>query len=214
MSTVESTAQSAPELSDRQPRRTQQQRREATIGKLIDAAISALIEVGFVRASVKEICARAGVSDGGLFRHFDTRLDLIVAAAETIAQRAITDFEQQVTTAELGEEPLRPVISLLRDSARAPSNRAWHELLAAARTDQELRSRLKPCTRRYIHDVRRVTADLPGMASIPPEQFDLWLPLLLHLFDGEAIFSVVAPNPQAEDRLLDFVTSLALTQTP
>jgi AcrR family transcriptional regulator len=195
----------------RQPRRTQRQRRDATVAKLIDGAITALTELGFVRATVKEICARAGVSDGGMFRHFDTRLDLIIAAAESIAQRTAGDIEHRVATAEVGDQALPVVIAVLRESARSSGNRVWHELLAAARTDDELRRRLEPTTRRYIHDVRRCVARLPGMDAIPPEQFDLWLPLLIHLFDGEAIFSIVAPNPQAEDRLLDFVTNRLLT---
>jgi AcrR family transcriptional regulator len=195
------------------PRRTQRQRREATIAKLIDAAIGALIDVGFVRATVKEICTRAGVSEGGLFRHFDTRLGLIVAAAENVAQRVVADLEREITTTDLGGQPLANVVSILRDTIRAPNNRVWHELGAAARTDSELRRRLEPSTRRYMHDLHRLVAHLPGMDSLPRDQFDLWLPLLLHLFDGEAIFSVVAPNPQAEDRLLKFVTDLITTPT-
>ena len=38
---------------------TQEERREATIRKLLDAATEALIEVGYAGASVQEVCARA-----------------------------------------------------------------------------------------------------------------------------------------------------------
>ena len=65
-------------------RRTQLQRREQTIGRIVDATIDALCELGYARTSVTEIGARAGVSQGGIFRHFDTRLDIVVAAAAEV----------------------------------------------------------------------------------------------------------------------------------
>lgn len=153
------------------------------------------------------------MSDGALFGHFKTRLDLIGAAAEAIARGTVSDLEQQIETTDFGDEPLRVVIAMVRDGARSPSSRVWHELLAAARTDEALRGHLEPLTRQYIHDLRRVLSGLPGFDALPAEDFDLWLPLLLHLFDGEAIFSVVAPNPEAEARLLGFVTNIALSYT-
>jgi AcrR family transcriptional regulator len=212
MSTTIAAMASTATAADR-PRRTQRERREATIAKLIKAAVDALVEVGFGGASVKEICARAGVSDGGLFRHFDTRLDLIVAAADHIAQHEIADARARIEALPAAEQPLELVIRELRESVRSPRNRVWHELLAAARTHTELRERLEPSARRYIQAVRGLFADLPGVQAISPEHRDVWLALLLHLFDGEAIFAVVAPNPRAEQRLLEFVASLVLTDT-
>jgi AcrR family transcriptional regulator len=195
-------------------RRTQQQRREGTIAKLIDATIDALAEVGFIRATVKEICARAGVSDGGLFRHFDTRLDLIVAAAERIANDSVADFHRQLAAIPPSDDhPLVTTIRLLRDETRRPRTRVWHELLAAARTDEELRHCLEPATRRYVEQVRDEVAHTPGVVELPPSDTGLWLALLLHLFDGEAIFSEIAPDPESEERLLAFVTQLVLTST-
>lgn len=162
---------------------------------------------------MKEICTRANVSDGGLFRHFDTRLDLIVAAAEHIAKQEIDNFRKRTATLPAHAESLPLAVRELRKSVRAPTNRVWHELLAAARTDAELRLRLEPTTRNYIESVRNVFKQLPGVETIPVKHVDLWLALLLHLFDGEAIFAVVAPNARAEDRLLEFVTALTLADT-
>ena len=77
--------------------RTQQQRRTETIGNLIDATIDSLCEKGYAATTVSEIVARAGVSSGALFRHFPTRLDLLVAAAEEVRSRQFTEFRGEGT---------------------------------------------------------------------------------------------------------------------
>ncbi|HEX8953487.1 MAG TPA: helix-turn-helix domain-containing protein, partial [Polyangia bacterium] len=64
------------------PRRTQGERKESTMRKLVDAATEAIIDVGYAEASVQEVCTRAGVSTGGLFRHFASREALMVAVGE------------------------------------------------------------------------------------------------------------------------------------
>ena len=68
---------SPPEMA-----RTQQQRREDTIARLLDASIDTIIEVGYARASAKVITQRAQVSDGALFRHFPTMGDFMAATAQ------------------------------------------------------------------------------------------------------------------------------------
>ena len=73
-------------------RRTQAERREATIARLLDATIDALAERGYAGASVAEICRRAGLSQGALFRHFDTRHAVIGAATDEIGRRHLARF--------------------------------------------------------------------------------------------------------------------------
>ncbi len=65
-------------------RRTQEERRETTIRKLLDAATEALIEDGYAAASVQNVCDRAGLSQGALFRHFATREELMVAVGHDV----------------------------------------------------------------------------------------------------------------------------------
>ena len=69
--------------------RTQQQRREDTIARLLDASIDTIIEVGYARASAKVITQRAQVSDGALFRHFPTMGDFMAATAHEAGRRQL-----------------------------------------------------------------------------------------------------------------------------
>lgn len=190
------------------PRRTQRQRREATIARLLDATAATLAEMGYAHASVREICTRAGVSDGGLFRHFDSRLDLIVACAEAVADRTLADLRTWVTSTQPGERTMLAAAMAIRQAARSPANRVWQELLVAARTDDELRRRIEPTTRRYLDDARRLMLSAPPVEGLPPDHQHLWQQLLVHVFNSEALITAVAPDQPDEEGLLHLVTSL------
>jgi AcrR family transcriptional regulator len=73
-------------------RRTQAQRREGTIGALLEATVTCLTERGYAATSTAAVCAEAGVSQGALFRHFPTRQALLVATAEHVATRNVAAF--------------------------------------------------------------------------------------------------------------------------
>ena len=74
------------------PRRTQAERRADTTELLLDATIDAIADVGYHGATTAEICARAGVSDGALFHHFDTRVDLVLGALAHLTERRVADY--------------------------------------------------------------------------------------------------------------------------
>ncbi|MHC1406965.1 TetR/AcrR family transcriptional regulator, partial [Mycobacterium avium] len=76
--------------------RTQQQRREETVARLLDASIATIIEVGYARASAAVITKRAGVSVGALFRHFDTMGDFMAATASEVLRRQLESFTKRV----------------------------------------------------------------------------------------------------------------------
>lgn len=200
------TAPSAPP-----GRRTQQERREATVARLLDATIATVTEIGYAKASVKEICDRAGVSHGGLFRHFPTRLDLMVAAFEEVARRQLDGFVERFDQRPGDGDPQAEALRLLRDAARAPINAVWFELLTAGRTDDALRTHLEPVTRRYYDQIEQLAAQLPFAEDYDPRRFAAGVRLALHLFDGEATRRAVAPEPEAEDAVLALVTDLLAT---
>lgn len=187
-------------------RRTQAERREATIGKLVDATIRSIEEIGYARTSLQQICKRAGVSHGGVFRHFATLTELVVAAAEEVARRQLEAFArrvEQLGPAATPEDALR----LLRAACRAPSNVVWYELIIAARTDPELKAALVPAIARNGAAMRRLAAALPDASRLSPAILEAILLLSVHVFDGEALIAAVAP-----DRVRDGVV-LALMST-
>lgn len=179
------------------PRRTQTQRREATIAALVDAAVTALGEVGYARTTTNEIARRAGISQGGLFRHFESRLDVILAAADAVRARQFDDFRAGLGS--MYDFDVAEVVRLLRRATRAPINAAWYELLVAARTDEQLRERLEPLAQRYHEEIIELGRALPIAASMPPVELDTIVLGIVHMLDGEALTATVYPHPEQED---------------
>ncbi|MBM7772340.1 AcrR family transcriptional regulator [Actinokineospora baliensis] len=196
------------EAQGRPQRRTQRERREATVGKLVDATITAISEVGYARASVQEICGRAGVSHGGLFRHFETRLDLIVTVAEEVGRRQIENFLARVHPFfEAEGSDFLEVLRAIREASRSPLNIVWFELLLAARTDEELRTRLAPTIESYSKDIYLTALRIPAIAAQPDEIRQVAVFTGLHMFDGETFVNAVYPRPDLDEKRLQLVAA-------
>jgi AcrR family transcriptional regulator len=171
--------------------RTQQERREETIGKLLDATIDALAEVGYSRTSVSEICSRAGLSHGALFCHFDSRLALIAAAAEEVGRRHLARLRAEFEPAEnpTAEESdiLVRVIGFLDGAAHSRMNAVWHELLLASRTDERLRPAVRQVMSRYAEQIETAAAELFEADRYDPVLFRSAVWGVVCLFDGLAM---------------------------
>jgi AcrR family transcriptional regulator len=191
-------------------RRTQRERRESTIARLVDAAIDALVELGYAKATVQEICARAGLSTGALFRHFQGRGELVVAAAEEVAHRQIAAFAERMAAVPEPDRTMATALELLREASRAPVNSAWHELLIAARTDEELREALQPMFDRYTAAIAEQarSARLADLPELPDDVFINLVFSLIDLFNGEAIARVVRPAPLVDRQRITLLAGL------
>ncbi len=189
-------------------RRTQQERREATIGKLLDAATETLIEVGHAEASVQRICARAGLSQGALFRHFPTREALMVAVGEHVGAQILARFRKKFATLAERDQDIGAAIALVRDACRSRLNQAWYELSMAARTNPNLRKGIEPVARRYFEDITALARELlPGLAARFGAGFDVLVTSVIALFDGEAVHRYLLREPAIESARLELLVA-------
>lgn len=184
------------------PRRSQVERREDSVGRLLRATVEVLAESGYSGASTAAICQRAGLSQGGLFRHFDTRSALIVAATEQVGRAHVAAIEQLRAEEGAGSWSIAALLRLAREITRAPSHAAWHEVMVAARTDPALRDAVRPVLARYeaaLHGLARglLPADHPD-----PEGAEVLVLSILHAFDSEAVTRRVHASPDVEERRL------------
>jgi AcrR family transcriptional regulator len=192
-------------MRDAPGRRTQRDRREATITKLIDATIASLLEVGYARTSVKEICNRAGVSHGGLFRHFESLIDLFMAASEEVSRRQLESLEAGLARAAASEEPLVTVLHVMRDVSRDPVTAVFHELIVAARTDPALHKALQVFGASLAAAIWTTVSRMRGADRFPLEILAVLVSSALHLFDGEALTRSVYAVPELEEARMRFL---------
>ena len=146
------------------PRRTQQERRDASRSALIDATLQLLDEVGYAGLSVADICQRAGRSVGTHLHHFGTKSALVAASVDHLA-----DVRIRAMRAELAEHPrtgLDAALDIGWSFYRGPTFLVALELWTAARTDEELREHLLGVE----ENIDREAVDL--MNEVAPEGVD------------------------------------------
>jgi AcrR family transcriptional regulator len=176
-------------------RRTQAQRREGTIGALLDATVVCLAERGYAATSTAAVCAEAGVSQGALFRHFPTRQALLVATAEHVATSNVAAFRATVGSDVASVDDVVAVLGHLRTVVLSPANQTWRELLVAARSDADLRAALLPARESLQAQILAAAEDLWG-TRLPADDLAAVLSIVLNMLDQLA-FSALDPDPTA-----------------
>ncbi|HSF35328.1 MAG TPA: helix-turn-helix domain-containing protein [Nocardioides sp.] len=177
-------------------RRTQAQRREGTIGALLEASVRCLTERGYAATSTAAVCAEAGVSQGALFRHFPTRQALLVATAEHVATRNVAAFRATTDGAAVDTvDDVAAVLGHLRAAVLSPANQTWRELLVAARADSDLRDALLPARELLQAQMLDVAGDL-WSDRLSADDLPAVLSIVVNMLDGLA-FSALDPDPAA-----------------
>jgi AcrR family transcriptional regulator len=196
-------------------RRSQQERREGTIRKLLDAATETLIDVGYAEASVQRICARADLSQGALFRHFATREALMVAVGEDVGAQLLAAYRKRFLALPPGDSDVGVAIRLVRDACRSRLNAAWFELAVAARTSDNLRKGLQPVAQRYHDDIVGLARELlPDLAAQLGETFDVLVGTMIAVFDGEVLHGYVLKTPRSDEARIEMmITTVAAAAT-
>lgn len=190
--------------------RTQQQRREETIARLLDASIDTIVELGYARTSAKVITQRAQVSDGALFRHFPTMGDFMAATAQEAGRRLIELGVRKAAEIPARKPSLEEALTILRDLTASPNNTVIQELAVAARTDVKLRETLRDVMTAYFAKIHEtVRPSLPEeLDAAGDENFLAMLGLVLSAFNGATLFQHVLSQPGFDEAQIPLLVSL------
>ncbi len=136
-----------PSARAKPQRRTQEERRTATRGALLEATIDCLVDYGYAGTTTTRVVERSGVSRGAQVHHFPTKAELVAQAVSYLAD--LRGEEIRVALAELpeGRERRLAALDMLWSVHSGPLFAAALELWVAARTDDELRKHLTPVER-------------------------------------------------------------------
>ena len=191
-------------------RRTQEERSAATVAKLIDATTNAIIEVGYAGATTREICDRAGVSQGGLFRHFPTRRDLIVATLDHIYVVRSAAFAS-VVEPDLGGESAMGIAAQLRrvrDFVRDPISMVFLEVVMASRTEPDLREGVVSLLQRAEREILAIASRNPVVARMTDQSRRVWFDFAQQVLWIEALWATSLPEQAYDDMKIDALVRL------
>jgi AcrR family transcriptional regulator len=187
------------------PHRTQQERREETRRRLLDATITVLVEQGYARLTTVEVAKRAGVSQGAIFTHFDTKADLLCAAVEHLFPRLIQDYLAGLGGMSSVRDRISTAIQMLWTVFQRPELQAAVELYVAARTDPELQAALAAMEGPHRDNLVRVARELfPEAASHP--DFEAVIELVIDSVQGGMIARVARPDHPSLERMVKVLT--------
>ena len=148
----------------------QQARAIATRAKLIDAASTLLVEAGLRGTTTAAVAARASVSQGALFKHFPTKLDLLASITEALLASLVSAFRGALpkrVPADL-DARLRIGVSALWRVFRLPATQGLFEIYLAARTDPDLGRVLEPLLAQHRDNIHRAARARPPECAARP----------------------------------------------
>jgi AcrR family transcriptional regulator len=197
-------------------RRTQADRTAAMRGRLLDATIACLNDLGYARTSTPEIARRAGVSRGAQLHHFPTKIELVTAAVEHLFTRRHQEFLEAFDRLPAGTDRAASAIDLLWTMFSGPTFYAWLELAVASRTDPELRTHFTATTDRLMETVRGTFRDLFSAPDTPNPFYEVAPTFVFALLDGLAIHRIQGGGQQEAqtEQVLDNLKALARLVMP
>lgn len=180
--------------------RTQAQRRARTRTALLDATIDCLVEIGYARTSMTEVCARAGLSKGAVQHHFSAKAELMAAAVEHLTGKLREHRITSVQQLPRGAERIPAAIDLLWEAYSGTLATAVTELWVAARTDADLRAAIRPVDRALGRSTLDSIAQLAP--DMPREQLSTLYWLTVNFVRGLALDAELGGDPRRRARLL------------
>jgi AcrR family transcriptional regulator len=191
--------------------RTQAERSERTRELLLDATVECLVELGYARTTVQEICQRAGLSRGAQQHHFTTKAELMTSALEHLFGRLSAQILNATAELPPGPERIEVGIDQLWAAYSGTLSTAAVELWVAARTDPELRRSLLPVDRALGHATLQFYRQIVGH-DVDEQRAETLLLLTVNLVRGLALDAMIGGDATRRATLLTEWKSLVLGQ--
>ncbi|WP_265919870.1 TetR/AcrR family transcriptional regulator [Cupriavidus nantongensis] len=184
--------------------------------RILDAAVTIVIEQGTARATTLEVQRRAGVSRGALLHHFPTHADLLSATVEGLVKRNEEAVLASLAKLEGTRDVVERAIRVLAIASVQPAYLAELELWAVSRTDPALRATLAEAERRARKDSERVLKTLFEASDSSPMQASV-IAMTIEFLRGLALSGVLRGSPVRRQQLIGQwiqATKLLLETTP
>lgn len=177
--------------------------------QILDALLAELASVGYERASVKSIAARAGLAPGLVHYHFESKLDMLLALVDIAIAQAEARFAAALAAGGDARVRLTAFVDTrvgLGAGADLRQVRAWVVLIAEAMGQPRVRRRVA----RWLESDRERLAALfaEAGASDPDARASALLALVLGSFSLHAIKVRGVPRGYARPQILGWLDSV------
>lgn len=178
--------------------------------RILDAAVTSLIELGSARTTTLEVQRRAEVSRGALLHHFPSHAALLSTTVEELVRRNESAVLEALVQLKEPEDGLTRAIKVLAETSSRPAYLAEMELWAVARTDPDLRACLRQAERRARKESERVLDALFSTLDDRPAR-TLVMSLTTEFLRGLALSSVLQNSPSRRHQMIaDWTRSAAI----
>jgi AcrR family transcriptional regulator len=182
-------------------RRSQEERRAETRGRLIAAAIQVLGESGYANLTISKVTQRAGLTNGAMQHHFPSRDDLMLALMDAVYPVLQIPFKAIAAEGLTTRERVSEVVDRLWDIYSRPEYLAIWDIALGSRGDPKLWARL----RSYQKDIatRMREAFVALFADLDPDSADVEriFSLSISYMRGVALQNMFGPDPLHQDDL-------------
>jgi AcrR family transcriptional regulator len=176
------------------PRQTQEQRRNRTKERVLNAALDILAEQGYARLTTTAVAARAGVSRGAQENYFRTKTDLIAAATAHAMEVAARQAAQSAAQASRSPDPLQAFLADGRAFFLSRSYGAMVELALAGRNDTALSRIHRDAFIKFRRDLDKVWIGTLCAAGFPRPAVVEFVELTVYLLRGMALTDLILPQ--------------------
>ncbi len=183
-----------------------------TRGAILDAAIECFIELGYANTTTAVIAEYAGVSRGAMMHHFPSRSAVLQAAIGYLHEQRLREYHELMRnidppTEQLSRDKIRASLEAAWEYVNLPSFVAYHELLAASRTDPELNGIMQPLERDFESlFMQTVRAELPHFADL--DILELCNDIVQFTMRGMALSHMSSRKQERAERMIELLTDV------
>lgn len=195
-----SDSYSAPALAQPEtPRGARAEKREAQVGRILEAARKCFVQSGFRGASMHDICREAEMSPGALYRYFPSKEALIEAIAE---RDRIEDLRNM---SRIGEGPtlidgfINSVMAHFKDHHARGMGPLFTEIRAESMRSESVAACCRKTEEQFIALFNAFLTKAKADGAINPvAEIEAIVPMMMALGEGMMLSDVIGQGVKTE----------------
>lgn len=190
-------------------RRTQTQRSEETIRRLVTATVSLMAEVGFVNMTTESIAKRAGVSRGAVLHHFTNKVALVIFATGKMWAGVVAASDALRAQSDPARPDPKEFVEALWNGAMAETHVSVSvDMMLAARGDPDLQAHLDVWVARMFDSYHAAGRHAFGQAGMPEAECDALISTVASTLRGQRIAQMLSSDPASAKAVREMMTQL------